>query len=751
MKKQNRAFPAVVCVITALLLAACFDPVGTTQREDGAHTGRVLITIAGEGEPVGTDPAAAVSRTLLPEYGVLTYTVTIAKGGTTVFTQTITTTSVTADLETGTHTISVTAKNSGDVPVAEGSGTVVVSLGVESPVTIRLGSVASGTGTLEYTVNVNTPEYPPFKGGSIAFFSLSGGTNPSSVDLTEGLTGTQNLPAGFYRAVLTVEILGKRVAQTRILHISDQTTTTAEFDFAIGDFVPAPPAGGSVLYLTNQAELEAIREHIGSSAMNYGKNAYVLLNDIALEGVWTPIGNKDDGASWASAFQGCFFGENHRITGLTFSGPEGYCIYTGLFGAVHQGLIHDLTVETASFQMDVDQGLTAYGGFVAGGLNESDLSNITVKPANLTVTRKNTTQSGGGGFGGAAGLVRNSRLREITVMGVPGSSLSFLSDPANVNWTLDIGGIAGSLGSGSEISGGVVSLDINISQTDKRVTLMLGGIAGSNGGTIRRSSYSGTLELSFAGLAPYAGTGGIAGTNGSSGTIEACYVAPLITIGSANTTNDLHLLYTGGLAGANTGTLRNSYAACGIGISVTTASTMRKNIYSGGVMGGRGATGSSVPGLVEKCYAAGSLQIAISSTIYDYDRIKTAGISAGHETDDPTTDTTASSAALLSAISGNTGTCSRIAPIGTLTSNIAFKDMLVNGAALSDAGTDPRNDVNGLGKTAAQLADQSTYAGFGWDFGAVWDMGPAVYPYPILQWQNGTPPVPPGFTLLEDA
>ncbi|MDR3122454.1 MAG: hypothetical protein LBU16_01580 [Treponema sp.] len=77
------------------------------------------------------------ARTLPTEYGVLAYTITIAKAGETtpVFTQQITETSVAAT-ETGICAVSAAAKNSGNVLVAEGSGTVAISLGVESPVTI---------------------------------------------------------------------------------------------------------------------------------------------------------------------------------------------------------------------------------------------------------------------------------------------------------------------------------------------------------------------------------------------------------------------------------------------------------------------------------------------------------------------------------------------------------------------------------------------------------------------------------------
>ena len=165
--------------------------------------------------------------------------------------------------------------------------------------------------------------------------------------------------------------------------------------------------------------------------------------------------------------------------------------------------------------------------------------------------------------------------------------------------------------------------------------------------------------------------------------------------------------------------------------------------------GGPGATSSG--GLIEKCYAAGSLQTVINSEIYSYDEIYTGGINGGDNY--YSYGTVSSSAAMTHSIAAVDQQGARIVPVGTgtLANNIAFNGMLVNGATVTDAASDPQNDVNGLGKTAAQLASQSTYeTGLGWDFAAVWEMGPSDYPYPILQWQNGAVPVPPGFALLEN-
>jgi hypothetical protein len=740
MKKQSPALPVILYAITVLLFSACFDPLGPKPEQGGAgaNTGRVLISIIDMEESPAEPAESRQARTLLPEFSGLSYTVTIINSASVeVFNRTITELSISTELEAGSYIISILGKKADSTQVCSGIGSVVINAGVESPVTIRMASLISGTGSLNYTVAV--PSTPPLSSGVIEFISLSGGTNPPILDLSAGLagtvsTGTLNLPAGYYRAVLRVEARGKKVAKTLILHIAPDSLTSAEFNLVLDDFLPSPPAGGSVVYITSQAELAAIRDHIGSAAMNYGKNAYVLFNDVALSGTWTPIG---DGTS---PFQGYFFGENHRITGLTLQ--NGTSQYTGLFGMVYKALIQDLTVETAAAEISLEQN-TLYIGLVAGGVSDSELLNITLRPANLTVKKQSASQTGS--FGGTAGIVSASRLREITVTGIPGSSLSFLTDPANTSaWTPCIGGIAGTVDGDSEILESAVSLNINLSQTANSVQSMLGGIAGSNRGTIRRSSYTGTLNLSYTGTAPYGGTGGIAGTNRNTGTIEECYASPRITT-STNTTGGVYRLYTGGLAGENTGTLRNSYAVCEIEINAT-SSSYASNIYSGGTAGGRGLT-ETAGGLIEKCYAAGSLQIAMNR----YNTIYTGGISGGAEGGD-SYGTVSSSAALIRTIT-SPRPASRIlgAGTGTLDNNIAFNNIYVNGLTLPDAVTNPEDDADGLGKTAAQLESQSSYSGLGWDFTGVWEMGSGAYPYPVLKWQNGAAPaLPPGFELLRD-
>jgi hypothetical protein len=698
MKKLKRPAIAVLPAIAALsLLAACEGLLEPPPAASGAAAGaggkgRVLISIAGaEDSPAPETAQSAAVRTLLPEFGILTYTLTITKTGETepVFAQPIMETSVILELEAGTYTVSANSKNAGGTIVAAGSKTVAVDAGLNSAVTLKLTYLGSGTGILQYAVTV--PPNSPVNRGVIEFFSLSGGPNPPILDLTaEGFTGTLNLSAGYYRAVPRVDVLGKKVAKTLIIHIVQDAITEAEFSFLVGDFIPAPPDGGSVIYIGSQNELAAIGDHIASEAMNYGKNAYVLLNDITLDGTWTPVGDE------ANPFEGYFFGENYRVTGLTLPDVDAARKSIGLFGAVHKALIRDLAIETADFSLASLAASTGYYiGLAAGIVDESKLAHITLEPGDITI---NSFRAADYYIGGAAGSLRNNS--EFKNIAVSGGSLSLVHNAASNLPNVYAGGIAGKIDSTSEIAECGSSLDIEISDPGPGYfsgNSSVGGLAGANQGMIGESYYAGTL-LGDLDSETHAGFGGIAGSNG--GLIINCY-----TICVVNVTEKSGALYTGGVAGYNTG-------------------------------------------LVERCYAAGALQSIAGAG-------QTGGISPCYSGADFFGRVIAS-VSLLNSIESSLENGTRIgtppqSATDALENNVAFNNMFVNGLVLSDAASNPQNDVNGLGKTAAQLKTQAVYeAGLGWDFAAVWEMGPLSYPYPILKRQGGAVPVPPDLEPLPD-
>jgi hypothetical protein len=256
MKKRTGQAVSLLPGIAALcLLAACSLEPFTAPGAAG-KTGRVVISI----EAPEAAASASSARTLLPEYGEFDYTVKITKNEnpTPVFNEPVPGTSITVDLEAGTYTVSVTAEKSGAVLVAQGSGTVTVSLGEESPVTIWMANVASGTGTLEYTVKL--PAEITLTGGSLALYPLSSGPAPVNIDLNAGLSGVvsgvKTVSAGYYRIRLLVygAVGGvvKFAAKTAVLHITDALETRASYTLEPGNFFDIEPyIAGSAMELAD--------------------------------------------------------------------------------------------------------------------------------------------------------------------------------------------------------------------------------------------------------------------------------------------------------------------------------------------------------------------------------------------------------------------------------------------------------------------------------------------------------------------
>jgi hypothetical protein len=254
--------------------------------------------------------------------------------------------------------------------------------------------------------------------------------------------------------------------------------------------------------------------------------------------------------------------------------------------------------------------------------------------------------------------------------------------------------------------------------------LFAGGLAGTFSGTIERCGFVGNVAIVSG--ASESNIGGLVGEF-TGDQISESYMAGTITNTNTNTGAYIN---TGGLAGLSEA-LEDCYHNGDIVVSCEPGSTM----LTGGLC--------AMALVVSRSYTTGSL---VSSGGNGY----TAGIFA-----DGGASVIENSASLNLAISGPSSL--RIGnddnySIGGMynANNYALNAMLVNGAVLTDAASDPQDDVNGLGKTKAELQTQSTYqTGLGWDFEAVWEMGPASYPYPILKWQKGQVDLPDGYGLIK--
>jgi hypothetical protein len=248
--------------------------------------------------------------------------------------------------------------------------------------------------------------------------------------------------------------------------------------------------------------------------------------------------------------------------------------------------------------------------------------------------------------------------------------------------------------------------------------LNVGGIVGKFLATMERCSFVGNITVTGEAEASFAG--GLAARGGlteqEQGNISQSYMVGTIT--HTNTFLSASV-FTGGLVAY--GNIENCYH--------------NGDIFASGAMALTGGINADPTGGVSRSYAAGSIAGSGSAG-------HTAGITAGNAHG------LNNSAALNLAISGPSSV--RIGGDSNRTNNYTLSTMLVNGLVIADAAVDPQDDVNGLGKTAAELKTRSTYeTGLGWDFTDVWEMGPANYPYPILKWQKGQVDLPDGYGLIK--
>ena len=216
MKKRIFVFTlfAVLCVISALaalLLAACVlePPQAISDADSGAALdsgmGRVLISIAGLGDSSGPEAARSAARTLLP-WNSLKYKLEFTRQGETepALTKTIASATVEQDLEAGDYTLTA---------------------------------------------------------GSLALYPLSSGADPTFINLSAELCGSEVIPSGYYRIRLSVYGSSGETIQfagtTGVVHIADSLGTPASYPLAAGDFAETDIAESKLYFVENSTKLNS--------------------------------------------------------------------------------------------------------------------------------------------------------------------------------------------------------------------------------------------------------------------------------------------------------------------------------------------------------------------------------------------------------------------------------------------------------------------------------------------------------------
>jgi Synergist-CTERM protein sorting domain-containing protein len=258
--------------------------------------------------------------------------------------------------------------------------------------------------------------------------------------------------------------------------------------------------------IASQTDLQQLAADV-NGGNSYAGKYFMLDNDIALSGAWTPIGKDDE-----HAFSGEFDGAGNSISNLYISSDV--YDYAGLFGVVSGD---GAAVERLSVSGTVNNS-KAYGD---AGLIAGDIEYGTVLGCSVSGTV--TADFAAGGIAGAArsGTIQDSKADKVTVSATGNSSRA--------------GGIVGVDDSDDESENqGLVT---NCSVTDSKITVGdFSGTSGSaNAGGAVGAAWSGS-EVSECTVSGTTITGGNSSTSGSEVTSIGVNVGGVVGVAGGSKT-----------------------------------------------------------------------------------------------------------------------------------------------------------------------------------------------------------------------
>jgi hypothetical protein len=462
--------------------------------------------------------------------------------------------------------------------------------------------------------------------------------------------------------------------------------------FAGGNGTPGTP-----YLINNLTHFDNIR-HVSNSAH------FKLINHIDA----TSTANLNNGQGFLPFgwFGGVLEGDGYTVTGLVINRPGSSS--TGLFSSMGS----DAVVKNIHFESIQFVGGNRIG-FVTGTLGGT-ITNITVSGSVsgigstgglvgqidgggiISESSVNMTVSGSSGTtGGIVGLLNsNAQITNVVFNG-------------SVNGTTNVGGFAGQMNSDSEINGGVFNGTVTATGN------LIGGIAGFvNSGTIINCTATGSVTGNNE-------VGGLAGRHAFGNGVITGSNASVAVLGNQN---------VGGIAGYHqdglielsysSGTVSGYENVGGISGQSRWGSALIRFCFSEANVIGLGSDSNQIGGLVgdlnqgsvQNCYALGSVS----------GNNRVGGLVG--QVDGSGSVLNSFSAGQVTGSAGQAGgLIGRRAPAGTITSS--FWDTQTSGMNSSQGG---------LGRTTAQMTNQSIYTNAGWNFSTIWGIDPDInngYPF----------------------
>jgi hypothetical protein len=318
--------------------------------------------------------------------------------------------------------------------------------------------------------------------------------------------------------------------------------------------------GGSYILMNDLDSTTAGYEELASSRANEGKG-------------WQPIGVYDE------LFAGSFDGQGYEIRDLFINRADESGV--GLFGDVGSGVIKNIGVvnvtvtgnssvgglvgsSTGTVSNSYSAGSVAGGEYI-GGLVGYSTGTVSDSYSVASVTG---SESVGGLVGASTSTVSNS-YSSTNVTGTSEQESSCLGglvgiNTGNVSGSYSRGDVTGTGDQQSLSVGGLVGLNTgtvsnshssaNVTGTGDQQSLYVGGLVGINTGTVGNCYCRGNVIGT--GKQKLLCVGGLVGVNmgggNDKGTVSNSY-------SSGNVIGEQQSLYVGGLVGASTGTVSNSF------------------------------------------------------------------------------------------------------------------------------------------------------------------------------------------------
>jgi len=384
------------------------------------------------------------------------------------------------------------------------------------------------------------------------------------------------------------------------LYIEGVKSNTASTSFKIWNFPGMVSVSNTnpVIEIGEAADFNRIRTS-GLGGANKDKK-YVLVKDVEISGVWTPIGSGSD----ASAFQGTFYGAGRTIT--LEKGFSSGANYAGIFGYAQNALIRDLTVvyHNTKHEADISGAFYTVGGIAGTAVGSTKILNCMVKGESETAVLEAKNTGGAVYLGGIAGRVIDTSYIQNCY-----AALNVTISYARGNYGVgakNLGGVVGHYKTSGTLENVKSVAVLNLSGDGEGGARNCGGIAGMvEGANMRGCTFSGKIDIPLlpgtSSDASFYYIGGLVGryTVDSLGTED-------ITIESCETSGDLivqcsvpiNSFYMGGMFGAlGSSANNNSSVKCKLslkkltfkdGIISLNSPTGGGNMYVGGFAGSVG-------------------------------------------------------------------------------------------------------------------------------------------------------------------